>query len=246
VFLDEFQDTTSVQYALTSAIFRGSTCTLTAVGDHKQRIMVWAGARKDAFQAFGEDFLGAIGAAGRLVLTRNYRSNARIVEVLNVLKERLAPEEPDFVALRPTPDLPSEQICAVLEASDLASEAGAVASIVGEALSKGTPARLVGILVRQKAADWEDKLQFAFDAQGIGFRNEDRDVGGAAIQDLMTEAYSQSMVPMDDHGRPFGDDVGDDDRRRRGGGTRIGDRARQVPQGQSHRPRGGTNAGRHP
>lgn len=194
VFLDEFQDTTSVQYGLIESIFKGSAAKLTAVGDDKQRIMGWAGARADAFTAFEGDFLTATGAFGRVSLTRNYRSNERIVAILNTLKTHLAPAEPDFVAVRPAPNLPADKICAVLVASDADAEAEAVASHVASAIAEGLDPRSVGLLVRQKSVDWEARMKTRFDARGLAFRNEDRDVGGASIQDLMTESYSRIVI----------------------------------------------------
>jgi len=56
VFLDEFQDTTFGQYDLLKRLFINSDARLTAVGDNKQRIMVWAGAMPDAFTTFAADF----------------------------------------------------------------------------------------------------------------------------------------------------------------------------------------------
>ena len=56
VFLDEFQDTTHIQYELTRTIFRRSATVLTAVGDNKQQIMRWAMAMADPFAAFERDF----------------------------------------------------------------------------------------------------------------------------------------------------------------------------------------------
>ena len=52
VFLDEFQDTTNLQYELVKQCFLDSGSVVTAVGDNKQRIMVWAGALKNCFQGF--------------------------------------------------------------------------------------------------------------------------------------------------------------------------------------------------
>ena len=196
VFLDEFQDTTSVQYALIETIFRGSSASLTAVGDDKQRIMGWAGARADAFAAFEADFLTAEGALGRVSLTRNYRSNERIVAILNVLKDHLSPAEPDFVAARPAPNLPDEKICAVLVADDARGEAEAIAAEVAGAINEGLEPRAIGLLVRQKSTDWEDRIRASFEARNIAFRNEDRDVGGATIQDLMTESYTRIIVDL--------------------------------------------------
>src|SRR5262249_14270765 len=50
--VDEFQDTTYAQYDFLLSAFRGSQTVITAVGDDKQRIMVWAGARVDSFAQF--------------------------------------------------------------------------------------------------------------------------------------------------------------------------------------------------
>jgi superfamily I DNA/RNA helicase len=194
IFLDEFQDTTSVQYGLIESIFKGSAAKLTAVGDDKQRIMGWAGARADAFVAFEDAFLTAPGAFGKVSLTRNYRSNERIVAILNTLKAHLAPAEPDFVSVRPAPTLQADKICAVLVAADADAEAEAIASHVAGAIGEGLEPRSIGLLVRQKSVDWEARIKASFDARGIAFRNEDRDVGGASIQDLMTESYSRIVV----------------------------------------------------
>lgn len=196
VFLDEFQDTTSVQYGVIEAVFKGSTTSLVAVGDDKQRIMGWAGARQDAFTAFSTDFLGGSHDLDRLVLTKNFRSNARIVTILNGLKARLAPAEPDFVAARPAPDLPDPDICSILVADDVEAEASAIADRVAQAIAGGLDPRDIGLLVRQKAVDWAERLEEAFTAAGLAFRNEDREVGGATIQDLMTEAYSRIVVDL--------------------------------------------------
>ena len=56
VFLDEFQDTTDLQYKLVKQCFWKSDSIMTAVGDNKQRIMVWAGARKTVFSDFETEF----------------------------------------------------------------------------------------------------------------------------------------------------------------------------------------------
>jgi len=196
VFLDEFQDTTSVQYDLIATIFNGTDTSLVAVGDDKQRIMGWAGARDDVFEAFTADFLGGPEDMSRAVLTQNFRSNQRIVKILNELKQRLAPTEPDFIAARPAPSLPDEEICAILVARDEDAEAAAVAEQVSRAVAAGLDPRQIGLLVRQKAVDWELRLSSAFAAAGVAFRNEDRDVGGATIQDLMTESYSRVLVDL--------------------------------------------------
>ncbi len=76
VFIDEFQDTTALQYKMIEILFKESSCVLTAVGDSKQRIMLWAGAMKDAFNRFQNDF-----EAEQIQLLRNYRSAPKLVEL---------------------------------------------------------------------------------------------------------------------------------------------------------------------
>jgi superfamily I DNA/RNA helicase len=195
VFVDEFQDTTGVQYGVLKEIFGGSDAVVTAVGDDKQKIMGWAGAKANNFAQFNQDFLsrGMVAGQRHLTLTVNYRSNARIVEILNTLKKRLAPHEPDFRPARPAPDLPPEQICSVLVSPDGASEATALAKFIGAQVQDGLEPRSFGLLVRQKAVDWEKRIAPAFEAEGVVIRNEDRDVGGASIQDLMTEPYAVAV-----------------------------------------------------
>jgi superfamily I DNA/RNA helicase len=45
-----------------------------------------------------------------------------------------------------------------------------------------------------KAADWEAALTPILTRHGVALRNEDRNVGGASIQDLMTEPYAQTII----------------------------------------------------
>ena len=82
VFLDEFQDTTRIQYDLFKACFLNSDSIFTAVGDDKQRIMLWAGAIPTVFQDFMNDT-----DASEIRLHRNYRSAPRIVNLLNYFSE---------------------------------------------------------------------------------------------------------------------------------------------------------------
>lgn len=200
VFLDEFQDATGVQYGLLKSVFGDSPSVITAVGDDKQKIMGWAGAHKNSFGVFTADFLKDGAAAGErhITLSLNYRSNARIVEILNTLKKRLAPQEPDFRAVRPAPDLPEEKICSVIVSPDSDTESEALATFIADLVKSGVAPRSIGLLVRQKAADAEGRLRPFFEKRGLALRNEDRLVDGASIQDLMTEPYAQIVTDMFD------------------------------------------------
>lgn len=62
MFLDEFQDTTDIQYSFVKECFFDSDTKITAVGDNKQRIMVWAGAVKTIFIDFHQELDPLLGA----------------------------------------------------------------------------------------------------------------------------------------------------------------------------------------
>ncbi|WP_296583589.1 ATP-dependent helicase [Xanthobacter sp.] len=198
LFIDEFQDTTGVQYGLTRSIFLGSATVVTAVGDDKQKIMGWAGALGDSFGLFVNEFLAGGESAGqkRLSLLTNRRSNARIVEILNVLKERLAPGEPAFVANRPAPSLPPEQICSVVVSNSEANEAHALGAYLARQLATGKRPRDIVLLVRQKPSEWEASFANVLTGYGVSVRNEDRAVGGATIQDLVADPYPLIVLDM--------------------------------------------------
>lgn len=76
MFLDEFQDTTLIQYDLVRTIFMDSNVSVTAVGDLKQKIMGWAGAMEGVFNQFKEDF-----KAKDFELVLNHRSAPNLVRI---------------------------------------------------------------------------------------------------------------------------------------------------------------------
>ncbi len=80
IFLDEFQDTTSIQYEFLASSFAMSGKVFTAVGDDKQRIMLWAGAKRTVFEDFLADY-----QAERIPLRMNFRSAPLLVNVQNSL-----------------------------------------------------------------------------------------------------------------------------------------------------------------
>jgi len=91
VFLDEFQDTTNLQYELVKTCFLNSDSKITAVGDNKQRIMVWAGARKTIFEDFQREF-----SAEKISLLMNHRSAPRLVNLQKLMYNSLQEESGDL------------------------------------------------------------------------------------------------------------------------------------------------------
>ena len=86
IFVDEFQDTTFAQYDFLYSVFRGSSAVITGVGDDKQRIMGWAGARPDAFARLEADF-----HALRVPLLFNFRSSPDLVAIQPCRRTRPRP-----------------------------------------------------------------------------------------------------------------------------------------------------------
>ena len=115
VFLDEFQDTTAIQYAFIKECFWGCSTKITAVGDNKQRIMVWAGAVKTIFNDIYKE-LNPVGV--RLVM--NHRSAPRLVALQKAMYESLKEKATD-VCVSDSWDEDDGNITLVIALSDACS-----------------------------------------------------------------------------------------------------------------------------
>jgi superfamily I DNA/RNA helicase len=190
LFMDEFQDTTQVQYDLAKAIFCGSKTVVTAVGDNKQQIMRWAMAMEDAFTPFEADF-----KAKRTPLLNNYRSSPDLVRIQDVLAKAL-----DSRATTPVSKTKGTIVgdsCQVWDFSTAEAEAKHLANFIADEMKKyDLKPRDFAILVRMKAADYLKKLEPAFVMRGIAIRNEAAQVGKVALQELFTELLSDTLITM--------------------------------------------------
>jgi len=190
LFMDEFQDTTQVQYDLVKTIFLGTDAVITAVGDNKQQIMRWAMAMDDPFAAFDADF-----HARRTPLYNNYRSSPELVRIQHVLAQAL-----DARAVTPvskTTGTVSGNSCAIWDFSTPAVEAERLAAFVTAEMKTHTlgPRDFV-LLVRQRAVDYAAVLEPAFQAAGIPLRNEAGPVGAVMLQELLAEEASELLICM--------------------------------------------------
>lgn len=175
VFLDEFQDTTGIQYDLTLRAFKGSASSLTAVGDPKQRIMLWAGALDEAFNHFQQDF-----SAKHHRLAMNYRSAPELVRIQHHL---IAALEPDAVlpqANRQAKDGNGE--CRIFLYPDHQTEARHLAGyLAGVIQGEGIAPSDVCVLMRTWNDRYSKVLIEELDARGIAARVE------KDLQDLLAE-----------------------------------------------------------
>ena len=190
VFVDEFQDTTFAQYDFLKSALMGSSANVTVVGDHKQRIMLWAGARADAFEQFEADF-----SAHRVPLLFNFRSSPELVRVQHVVATALdAGSIP--TQSQATAEL-DKDVVQVWSSSNRGEEAEYLAAWVANDIAerKKRP-RDYALLVRQKADAFEAELHPSFSAAGLAIRNESKVVGRVSLQDLLIDDVAQVVLAL--------------------------------------------------
>ena len=183
VFLDEFQDTTAFQYAFVKHCFMPSSTRIIAVGDNKQRIMLWAGALRGIFRIFDYEFM-----PDRQRLVRNYRSAPKLVllqkEMYNTLKEKK------------TEVIPSEKWSSdagkitLFIAEDEKLEALAVVEDIKKQLSEGVEPKDMCILCKQKPQDYSPSIIAELEKHGIRARIE------TEYQDLLKEPIVELILNM--------------------------------------------------
>jgi DNA helicase II / ATP-dependent DNA helicase PcrA len=178
VFLDEFQDTTEIQYDFFKSCFLQSSSAFTAVGDDKQRIMLWAGAQNTIFEDFIVDT-----SAKRIPLTMNFRSAPRLVALLNHLTQHLLGKS-DFAI--PSPKWkPNQGECFVWVFDKPSDEIQLLFTEVQKWMATDTlNPRDVCILVKQQLSKYAGDLINYFNENGIKARDENR------LQDLLTQDIS--------------------------------------------------------
>ena len=190
VFVDEFQDTTYAQYDFLHSAFSGGQTIITGVGDDKQRIMVFAGARQDAFQRLQADFGGA-----RFPLLFNFRSSPDLVAIQHVVARALDPNTVPTVAQ--TTRQVDGDVAQVWSSQTKAAEAAHLAQwIANDMAIRGRAPRDYALLVKQKSDDYEQELAGAFAAHGLRTRNESHALGKTSLQDLLSDDLSQLAIAI--------------------------------------------------
>lgn len=180
VFLDEFQDCTSDQYALIKACFLGSPAILTAVGDTKQSIMGWAGALEGIFETFAQDF-----DARPLNLYQNFRSAPRLRRMQNAMIRVMDPP-----AAGDDSELQGDggTITVLQYATDEEEAADLTARVRALVADGGLPASEIAILVSREQKYFCQGLMAAMDGAGVPYRDED------STQDLASEPVARLII----------------------------------------------------
>ena len=180
VFLDEFQDTTDIQYTFVKECFFDSAAKITAVGDNKQRIMVWAGAVKTIFN----DFYTELDPTGvRLIM--NHRSAPRLVALQKAMYDSLKEKATEIsVSDRWGED---DGDIALIVADDEQLEACAISEDILERISKGTKPSDICILCKQMPQNYAPAIIAELEKHGVRARieNEYQDLIKEPIIDLL-------------------------------------------------------------
>lgn len=165
VFLDEFQDTTYDQYNLLKTCFLGSSCKLTAVGDNKQAIMRWAGAKPDIFPDYIRDF-----NSNEYQLLMNHRSVPKLVEFQKEVHRILNSSNSPFQ----TNNFPNfeEGEIKLLEFENEIFEAEAIAIDIESKIQRGVRPSEICILAKQRVDDYSFELISILNGKGIKARIE--------------------------------------------------------------------------
>lgn len=182
IFLDEFQDTTKIQYDLFKTCFLRSDSVFTAVGDDKQRIMLWAGAQPSIFNDFMMDT-----NANRIPLTMNFRCAPRLVTLLNHLTQHLLGKS-DFA--KPSNKWqPDQGECFVWFFQDPTSEMQILFREVQNWIrTNGLNPRDFCILVKQQLNRYAGDLIKYFNLNGIKARDENK------FQEILTQEVSIFII----------------------------------------------------
>lgn len=175
VFLDEFQDTTHVQYALVKVCFHNSETSITAVGDHRQRIMLWAGAKPDIFDSYKNDF-----KSQEYTLVMNHRSAPRLLEIQKIVNNYL--QDIPFSPIANPKWTKDEGVAEIWYFKDSITEAEHVAERIMQLINQEQISyRDICIIVKQSVQQFSDEIIGVLEKVNIQARNE------ARFQELLKE-----------------------------------------------------------
>ena len=190
VFVDEFQDTTYAQYDFLLSAFADGRTAVTAVGDDKQRIMAWAGARLDAFQRFESDF-GAV----RIPLAFNFRSSPGLVRIQHVVARALDPNS--IAGVAQAAQLVEGDVAQVWNSQTRGAEAAYLTRwLTEDMVRRGRSPRDYALLVRQKSDEYEAELSEPLARAGLQLRNESHALGRTTLQDLLADEFCRIAIAL--------------------------------------------------
>ncbi len=151
VFLDEFQDTTKIQYELVKTCFENTNVIMTAVGDEKQKIMTWAGALPNAFDLFKVDF-NAISKK----LVQNHRSAPKLVRLQKAMYDSLNASSENVMYVDKWKESDGRIVLAEINTDE--NEKIYVVDEIRKYVSQGIPAKDICIICRNSPSTFTSSI----------------------------------------------------------------------------------------
>lgn len=183
VFLDEFQDTTGMQYAFVKQCFFNSNSKITAVGDNKQRIMLWAGALRGIFTTFYNEF-----SPEPVRLLMNHRSAPRLVALQKEMYASLK-EEPTAIYTSSKWNHIDGDIALVIADNEVL-EAQAVSEDIMRKIAGGIEPRDICVLCKQLPSNYAVAIIQELGNHGVRARIE------TEYQDLIKEPIIDLLLKI--------------------------------------------------
>lgn len=180
VFVDEFQDTTSLQYSLLKECFFSEQNHVTAVGDNKQQIMVWAGADKGIFRKFQKDF-----KPKKFILKENHRSAKKIVKLESEMQKIMGQNSSNLQLCTSN----EEGAINLIKTDNIIEEAEFVGKLIQKDINQNKISiKNIAILVRRKPKDYVKQLVKWLNKRNIRTREEDK------YQKIINEPMSRIVI----------------------------------------------------
>lgn len=197
VFVDEFQDTTFAQWSFLRSVFGTGQTVLTVVGDPKQRIMDWAGARSDSFSKFQNLF-----CARRFELKKNHRSTPDMLNLQNVVAKDIKKDVKPSVSQVKVKVEGKSIMCWMFK--DARTEANHVARwVCSDSKSRGLSLDSYAILFRQRTISVQHEkqciqpfLEEELKGRGLRLRNEDASYGKMKLQNLLADEFALRVLDL--------------------------------------------------
>lgn len=180
-FLDEFQDTTEIHYELVKTCFLNTNTNITAVGDNKQRIMLWAGALETIFNEYRLDF-----SAIDELLLMNHRSAPKLVELQRLMYASLQDDPKDIICSDKCNN--KEGIVQLFKFNNTTTEAEIIAGDIIKLHTRGVKLNDICILTKQLPKQYTVDLIMKLGEKGIRARVE------TEYQDLLKEPIALLII----------------------------------------------------
>lgn len=190
VVVDEFQDTTFAQYDFLSTLLEVIGAKVAVVGDTKQRIMSWAGAKPDSFEDFSKAF-----DAETFELQMNYRSSPELVQIHHVLARSI--DEDYTPVMSAVPAKIDGGVAEIWNFENPATEFGFLADWINSDMNeRGLLPSDYALLVRQKPDDTHAALSEAFLERGLLVCNEAQRFGKLSLQDIVSDDLFHFLISL--------------------------------------------------